>query len=214
MMNMNDKLTNEKSRIPVSDEENYFYWWLLEAQQHGLVEDFIYQPDPFVYPAIVVERKTFAGIDSKGKEKYKTEKFYYMKEKKVTLDFLVIWSPIAMGYLCNLLGDENFNENALFIAQIDESGQYFSYVEIKPEYDLTKMTRLAISDRVWIYEKFKIMTNIIFPVSSVDKYGKVKKPEALYIKTWTPARYMIQNNTPRARKIGFPVRTVEEFFNQ
>jgi hypothetical protein len=209
-----DKLINERSRIPVSDEENYFYWWLLEAEAAGYVLSWEHQPEPFVFDSISVKKNELIGEDKKGAPKYKTKEFFYLKEQKVTADFIVVFNPFVEGYLFNVLGSDNYVDGLPFTAQLNSNGEYFCYVEVKPCFDRNNMTRLAKANRLWIYAVHKVFMNIIIPVSSVKTSGVLMVPSALFHVSWTPKRFFQQNQTNKARKISFPIRTIEEFSNQ
>lgn len=72
-------------------------------------------------------------------------------------------------------------------------------IEIKPNFDFANMTRLAILNVKWTYQRHGIWVNII-------------KPLELFEKTFVPKKYLV-TTTGKARKLKYQPRTLFDCLN-
>lgn len=74
-----------------------------------------------------------------------------------------------------------------------------SFIEVKPSFDQNNMTRLAVLNQKWVFEKFGLFINIVIP-------------EKLFAKTFTPKRYLTCDKSSVKRKIKYKnIISLDEF---
>ena len=74
-------------------------------------------------------------------------------------------------------------------------------IEVKNDYDANNMTRLFRVNQKWIYQKHGIIVNLV-------------KIPSLFKKTFTPARYLLTDQTMKPRKLKYKPKTLKQFLEE
>jgi hypothetical protein len=195
----------------LSDEELFFYYYLEELKEIGVVNNFntkckSFQLSPRVeYPFYTI-KKTKKGTTSK--EEFKT----VLNEHVYTPDFEVDWnfrSPYIHYFVSGRL---NQLRNPYTTYPINKEIPFYSLspqpymcIEVKPAFDHQGMQRLFSVNQKWIYHNHKIYVQKIIP-------------QTLFEKTFTPKKvindpdmiYKVGKNIGQS-KIKWQIKTLEEF---
>jgi hypothetical protein len=111
-------------------------------------------------------------------------------------DFTIYWEPKAIGIFVSILDKTKGKITTPFICDDD---QLISIVETKADFDRGNMTRLAINNIKFVYEKYNVYINMV-------------KIPSFFGKTFTPNRYFMTDKTFQPRKMKHKnVRTLREF---
>ena len=175
-----------------SDEEMYFSWWLEELKELGYINKIEYQPEAFSLSSSI-------WVDyiehMKTKDKYVTEEV--LKGHIYTCDFYVEWnsdfdkSNKVSTSLTSGIRKKKSASLQFILSQLNpDKPKSFSYIEVKPSYDMNNMTRLAKINQKWVWEKHGIFVNIVIP-------------EKHFNKTFTPERFRTTNKSGKPRKIKY-----------
>ena len=191
-----------------SQEELYFSWWAEELQAAGYISKIYRDVEPyklgeaFQYDWVLEEQlKTKLKVTNKSTK--------VLQPHIYTPDFEIVWAPKANGVFYENIDElGNPKEMPYFIAQDDNS-----LIEIKPAFDMQNMTRLATVNIKWVYDKFGDYVQKVVVKPNVGKKG-LTPANALFVKTFTPKRYLMTDSAKQMRKIKFPVVTLEEFLNK
>jgi hypothetical protein len=172
--------------------ELYFYWWCSELKEAGYIDNFVTQPSPI----ILSEKVTEEYIIPMKKVADKVKSHTLMNGHIYTYDSLIRFTMQGSHLLCfDLLLDE-FNKSRDTGKLI--SKDCYCRIELKPKFDQNNMTRLAVINQKWVYDKTGKFINIVIP-------------EKLFEKTFTPKRYLLTDVSKTKRKINFKTRSLEEF---
>jgi hypothetical protein len=176
-----------------STEEMHFYWWVKELKEAGYVNSYLPHPKPIVLsPEIRLEyTKPMKRVEDK------ILSHSILRGHEYTYDGLIQWNDKAKNIFHNNLDEAN---HAWTKDRFDKliSNYDLCKIEVKPMYDQNNMTRLAVINQKWVFEKTGYFINIV-------------KPEKLFAKTFTPDRYRYTDKSKQARKIKFKTRTLQEF---
>ena len=110
---------------------------------------------------------------------------------------MIEWAPKANNVFVLEINKGTEKITTPFIC--DDQG--ISIVETKGEFDRSNMTRLAVNNIKFLYEKYNIYVNLI-------------KVPAIFKKTFTPDRYLLTDKTMKARTIKYEPRTLSKFINK
>lgn len=192
--------TNKTDMIFDSKEEMYFSWYLDELKEKGYIKDY---SRSLTYT--LSESKGESYIKPMKRVSDKTLTYSYLRGHEYTPDFFVIWTPKALGVF--IKDDSNFMDkmtNYPFMTYIKTENKEMkicSEIEVKPMFDQNNMTRLAMINIKWLYEKEGILTT-------------VAKPQKVFKDTFTPNRYLTTDKSGKGRKINWKVKTLEDFINK
>lgn len=182
-----------------SSEELYFSWWLDELIEAGYVLDYTdantYQLTSGLYLEYLEIKKT--------KNVIKTQTL--LEPSNYTPDFEIKWHKNALGIFVNppirslVDGNKVYHDGVL--GKFDKnlftkSGECL--VEVKPVYDRHNMTRLVQLNIKQMMQQHSIFVNL------------VKIPD-LFVKTFTPKRFLYTDSGKLERKINFKVITLQEY---
>jgi hypothetical protein len=196
-----DKLTSDMKDFD-SNEEKYTYFWLEELKRKGFIKKIVAQPESFdLSEPVVVEY--YKQMKTKGK--YVEEPI--LRGHIYTTDFYVEWDEdfVMTNSLVTMIYSDVKKKNGaslgiLLAHEID--GRYFSYIEVKPNYDMKNMTRLAKINQKWVYEKHHLFVNIVIP-------------EKLFNMTFTPLSYFVTDKSGKPRKIKYKNKiTLDEYLKE
>jgi len=193
----------EKNKI-----ELYFEWWLKEMMSNGYIKDYYREPE-----TLVVEESIEYGRYKRFKRKEKEiESFNLFQEVKYTYDYIIIWNESA-EYLFyeEILYAKVFSfGKPLFIAHRVERNnieETVSYIDVKPTNSVVQRGGKVSSAISFVYkqrmawENLNIYINKVVPIPMAGTGFK----SALFIKSFTPQRYLLTDVSGAARKINFPV---------
>ena len=189
-----------------SDEEWYTSWYLDELLDAKYIEDYNYEPHAIELspPVSWTWEKT---TEMKTKTKVEIKSTTLLQGHEYTYDFSVLWASKAKGVFYQELGElGDPKENPYFVGLNGAS-----YLETKPSFDAQNMSRLAVINIKWVYQKFGIYVQKVVPIPSVKKSGKMTPATALFPSTFTPKKYLFTNKSGKPRAIRFPVLTMEEY---
>ena len=156
-----------------SDEEMYFFWWLKELQSHGYINKIVTQPKSFNLSQPLRSDYIF---EMKTKIKYVDEEL--MKGHIYTTDFYVEWNEKAKDKVMTLIDSalrkkKGQSLNILLSQMCNDSGLFYSFIEVKPSFDQNNMTRLAKINQKWVWDKCRQYVNIVIPEKRIETDSKV-----------------------------------------
>ena len=164
-----------------SKEEKYFYHWLLEIQAKGYIKEII-RGDELSF---LLSEKAISTRKVEIKTKTKVVDFSLLQQHVYTPDFKIIWNKSAEALLFSI---DSFDDRYVFVANLI-NGEYVSYIEIKPSFDKTNMTRLFGINQKWMFAKYGIYVQKILP------YKTSKKSDNCFFKeTFVPEQYHKDRN--------------------
>ena len=110
---------SSKEMLWDSNEEKYFFWYLMELKDASWIKEFEYHPEPFeltkpVYlPYIHKELKGRAKV-----EKTVIDEFAFIQGMTMEPDFRIIWDEKALGVFCKRYDTNYVNRDCFFFAHI------------------------------------------------------------------------------------------------
>ena len=107
-------------------------------------------------------------------------------------DFNIKWAEKGIKYFVNRFGEKW--EKPFLI-----NSKNMSFIECKPAFDFQNMTRLAVLNVKWMWDKHKIFIQMV-------------KNIELFEKTFTPKAYE-KTKTGKTRDIKHTFRTLEQYIN-
>lgn len=209
---MNEELSSFDSK-----EELYFYWYLKELVRYGYVEKYVYQPKSFV----LIEPVNSIQIIP-GKLKRKIKSTMLLREHTYKADFLIYWNnkaeKVFYAMIDEIIAGAPFrHDHYPFIANMRKNASNvnnaYSVVDVKGNYSQNDAYRRFSTDQKLVMDKMNIYVQKIVPAPSIDKNGKIKVANALFLKTFVPERYLLTDKNKEIRKIRFPVRSINEYVN-
>jgi len=206
-------------KTEINGLETYFEWWLKEMQTAGYVKSFERETETFIV-APVSSYGRYKRFKRKEKE---IESFSLFPEIKYSYDYKIYWNSTA-----EYLFYEEINEHKvfqfgrpLFIAYLnknektDQNDDYpiISYVDVKPTNSVQRRGGKVSSSITFplknrlLWENSGIYINKVVPMPmSGTGYSS-----ALFIKTFTPQRYLLTDGGKQLRKIKFSVTDLNSF---
>lgn len=178
-----------------SEEERLFYLYCKELEEEGYIESFDYQPEPFILLEDVKYnwKKTL-------KTKIKEMESKLFQGHIYTPDFKIYWNEHSRNVFFNEIEDQVKLTEVPFIAQ-----DKISYIETKGAFDFNNMTRLAIINIKWVYDKYGIYVNKIIPNG---------KKTCLFAKTFVPKEAILTAKTKKPKKYKFKVNSLEDYLKR
>lgn len=174
-----------------SNEELHFSWYLDELKAKGYIDEWKKNEQSFE----LTKGLSLKYVVPMKKVANKTKEQTILHPSIYTHDFSIYWNKKAIGLFITDI--DVVSDNKLTTPFISHG--LISYIETKAEFDRGNMTRLAINNIKFVYEKFHIYINII----------KVPK---IFEKTFTPDRYLMTDKTFKPRTIRYKnVKTIREF---
>lgn len=168
-----------------SNEEMYFSWWLDELKEIKFL--FNYERGFPLYLSYPVKESFMVTYQTKKQKKNKT---------KIVDKHLLDGHIYTPDFIINTL-QRNFFEDILGMTLYDAQ----CYVEVKGDYDANNMTRLFRVNQKWVYKELELMINLV-------------KIPSLFKKTFTPARYLLTDQTMKPRKLKYKPRSLKEFLEE
>lgn len=181
---MVNKKQNIIHNLPVDSKgEEEFVVWMQECKENNLIVDFrrgkSYLLSNALHNNYVTQLKT----------KSKSSTQLILHGHSYNLDFEITWTEKGKELFCNTFG-EKFTK--VFICDQDN----ISYIETKPPFDFNNMTRLAVLNIKWLWDKYKVFCQII-------------TNDELFKKTFVPKSLLLyKNGKPKNYK--FKIKTIEQ----
>lgn len=214
-------MANNK-KTDINPIELYFEWWLKEMITAGYIKQFIREPETLIAaPTVKYGRtKRFKRKDNE------VEPFNLFPEVKYTYDDIIIWDESAEYLFYEEINEAKvfqfdkpqFVANRALIAfpdqnhNVEEREEIISYVDVKPVNNammggkVTSAISFPLKQRL-CWENLDIYINKVIPRPMSGAGYKV----ALFVKTFTPQRYLITDGGARRRKINFPVLSLDQY---
>lgn len=171
-----------------SKEELYFWWYLLELKDKGFISDIRYEPQSFD----LCESVRFPWI-KKMKTKDKVCDFELLKGMRYTPDFTFVWELKATGIFT---ANKYQNPRNMPFKMLGKT----CWVDVKGTFSRNESYRIFP-----MYQKMMWKIHGIF-------VEKIVMP-TLYVKTFTPGRFLLTDKTMKPRTINFETQTLNDYVN-
>ena len=177
-----------------SKEELYFSWWLEQLKAGKYINHWEKNETSFnLFGGLV---HSYIKPMKKVDDKILTQTILH--PSSYNPDFTIYWEPKAIGIFVSKMHSTKGKITTPFLCSDDE---LISIIETKADFDRNNMTRLAVNNIKFVYEKYKVYINMV-------------KLPSLFNKTFTPDRYLMTDRTFKPRKLKYKnVRTLREFIN-
>jgi len=197
---------------PISKEEVYSYWYLRELQEHGWIEDAIYQPKSYT-----LIQQSWCTWQQQLKTKTKLNRKQLFPGHSYTPDWEIIWREKAIGIMVLPITDVLPTVNGLetfaydrhynnpfnkipFICNLKGPMIYSSLVDVKGD-----------AARAFI------KSTVIFPINQklmLDKHGlyvQAMKIPSIFKNTFTPQRYLSTDKQRKPRLLKYEPVMIGEY---
>lgn len=178
-----DEIKNESVEVD-SNEEWYFYSWLIECKKLGIVLDYEYQPKEF----LLTEKFKYVPAFGNPKKKEK----HLLADHVYTADFRIVFNK--------LYGEKLSEYFKIPLEAIDTNGDAVVFVDVKGGFNRFAGDRNFSIHQKMMWDKYKIYVQKIVPE---DLFKKLGTPEA--------AKYTIKTKRPTA-KYAVGSKSVKEAF--
>lgn len=198
-----------------SDEEVYASWFFEELLAKGYIEEITYQPEPFTLANPVPYYWQQPKPTKKEPNRTVLKENKLLEGVEYTPDVQVIWTEKAKDVFYTLTHPKS-NKCNLFIAHIDtDTNKPFSVIEVKPVFDDNNMTREVILKHKWVYQIYRIYTNMFIRDKIMPKLFTPARYIAtqVYTKKYTNKKTKVTYNKGDS-KIKWKVRTLEEYLQE
>lgn len=174
-----------------SKEELHFSWWLDQLKAAKYIKH--WECNDYSFPLFGGLVHSYIKPMKRVEDKIMTQTI--LKPSVYTPDFIIYWEPKAIGIFASMMHSTEGKIETLFLCDKDLK----STVETKGNFDRNNMTRLAINNIKFVYEKYQIYIDLI-------------KLPGLFNQTFTPDRYFMTDKTFKPRTLNYKnVRTLREF---
>jgi len=146
----------------------------------------------------------------KLKTKYKHTNAHLMFGHEYTPDFTIKWSYKAKYVFFDPLIGDSYDFSAPMMADFD-NGDWISIVEVKPIFDQNNMTRAAKINIKWLYHKYGMYTNLIFPI---PKMKNGLPASTLFKETFFPMEALLTVKEKKPREIKFKYRLFDDYIRE
>lgn len=171
--------------IPVdSDGEIHFIMWMEELKQNGYIKE--YKRGESILLSNSVTNNYVQQLKTKSKPCHHT----ILMGHSYSWDFTIEWTELGLQYFVSRFGEKW--EKPFLI-----NSKSMSFIECKPPFNFQNMSRLAVLNIKWVWEKCQIFIQMV-------------KNEELFEKTFTPKQYLI-TKSGKPRKIKYKIKTLEEY---
>ena len=178
-----DDIKNKSVEVD-SNEEWYFYSWLIECKKLGIVLEYEYQPKEFLLT------DKFKYVPAFGNPKKKEK--HLLADHVYTADFRIVFNKFY--------GEKLSEYFKIPIEAIDAKGDAVVFVDVKGGFNRFAGDRNFSIHQKMMWDKYKIYVQKIVPE---DLFKKLGTPEA--------AKYTIKTKKPTA-KYAVGSKSVKEAF--
>lgn len=174
--------------IPVdSDGEMHFIMWMEELKQNGYIKE--YKRGESILLSNSVTNNYVQQLKTKSKPCHHT----ILMGHSYSWDFTIEWTELGLQYFVSRFGEKW--EKPFLI-----NSKSMSFIECKPPFDFQNMSRLAVLNIKWVWEKCQIFIQMV-------------KNQELFEKTFTPKQYLI-TKSGKLRKTKHKIRTLQEYIGE
>lgn len=194
-----------------SPEELWMTWYLEEARRAGYVESWR-RADTFIFLNDVPRRTVKPPKESQrdAPTRGKANRFAVvdgnqLQGARYTPDFTVHWTDCAKGIFWQDIQDDP--RCAWIPFQCSTPAQ--SILEVKPFFDRMGKTAFALNQIKWVWQLHRVFVQLVkigTKASTMNQYSP-----GLFDWSFTPARFLLTDQTGRARTLHFKARTLSEF---
>lgn len=171
--------------IPVdSDGEIHFIMWMEELKQNGYIKE--YKRGESILLSNSVTNNYVQQLKTKSKPCHHT----ILMGHSYSWDFTIEWTELGLQYFVSRFGEKW--EKPFLI-----NSKSMSFIECKPPFNFQNMSRLAVLNIKWVWEKCQIFIQMV-------------KNEELFEKTFTPKQYLT-TKSGKPRKTKHKIRTLQEY---
>jgi len=180
----------------ISEEEIGFEWMIKELMTHKAIKSYSMQPKAYR----LTESKQFtAMIKLKSMKVAKAMPRELIAKHLYTSDFKIVWEKAAHHYLHECPFEVVLNKEVPFFSNLDpETGDYYSIIEVKANFDQNNMTRLFSMNQKWVLEVHNIYVEL------------VKVPD-IYKRMFVPLKAMFTPKKHDVKKWSFKVLACSEY---
>lgn len=192
-----------------SKEEEYFYWWLQELEQAGIIHRIKYQPKPFV---LSVNQDVLFGEQLKTKVKKRSVSL--LKGHEYQADFLFYWTPEAKNIMFadyNDILDKSIKKFPFIANYSKEKDCNFTVIDVKGTFSQNDAWRRFSVDQKWVFQRYGIYVQKMISHPSIDKKGVMHPANALFPQTFIPRQFQTTDTGKFKRKIKYPVKFIEDY---
>jgi len=204
----------------VNTIELYFEWWLREMLTAGYIKKYMREPETLVAGSPI----TYGRIKRFKRKEKQIEEFNLFPEVKYTYDYVIIWNEAAEYIFYEELlaepvfqfGKPLFVASRAIIAHSDTQEteeEIVSYVDVKPTTNVmqkggkvSSAVSFPFKQRL-CYTTLGIYINKVVPIPMAGSGYK----SALFIKSFTPQRYLLTDGATKRRKIKFPITNLNGY---
>lgn len=201
----------KKTNTEINPIEQYFEWWLEDMVRAKYIDSYKREPETLMV-APSLEYGRYKRFKSKEKE---VEAFNIFPEINYTYDYIIYWNESA-EYLfyeeTNDLRIFQFGKPA-FIAHRDRDDNVYSILDVKPTNSVQRQggkvssaITFPLKQRL-LWDGQGIFVNKVVPIPM----GGTGYNSALFIKTFTPQRYLLTDGGGSMRKIKYQVKTIGQY---
>lgn len=178
-----------------SKEELHATWFFKELKNAGYIDGWVFAKtfelsDPLKH----IHKKIMKKVPDKVVEQHITHGHKY------TPDFEVRWTKKAYGIFIQNM-DRGEKITTPFISQTVDELYEHTIMEVKGNFDYQNMTRLAVINKKWMWDKLGVFVNMMMVPS-------------IFEKLFMPKRYIFTDKSMDRRVIKFKVRTLEEYLKK
>lgn len=243
MLNLKNKLKElgltTEADPRVSNEEGYFYDWLLELKGLGYIHDITLQPKFPLTEAISLDfkREEMKGRGKNRKLEVVNKEYSVMKGMHYTPDFNVIWNESARGKFVFCQGDvieDSFTKvrQRMFLGhEIDWPTSM--YLKKNPFHNGSRLCNINFNEcegKVFTCIEVKgsftsknNSTDVKFPLLMkmvydslgiyVNKCMPLHKTKGTFANTFTPKSYWCTAKTKKERKLAWTRLSIDQYLN-
>lgn len=182
-----------------SKEEEYFSWYIIELWKKTFIDKWSYESGSYPLSDVVRQSKVI-----KLKTKCKIGISELLKGHVYTPDFTIEWNNKAWSIFIKPI----FINNIKFASKwstipfvLPPKNLSRSCIEVKPQFSKFNSEREFKINQKWVYDKYGV-------------YVQMVTPQLLFKNTFTPERYLLTDSGRPGRRIGFKIRSLEEFITQ
>ncbi len=201
---MTSQISNINEDV-ISKEELYFTWYLNELGEAGYIDQYKYQPKPFL-----LVPKIHYKCQKKLKTKTKTIERVLFQDHKYQADFMIIWNEKARSIFFEVMESLYLpytKDQIMFIA--NQGKKIFSVVDVKGVYNQNDAHRRFSINQKMVFYKYGIYVQAIIPVPAV-KRGIPTPKSALFYNSFMPRRYLFTDKNTKKRKINFSYNLLQD----
>ena len=209
----------KQKRTDINTIELYSVWYFQELKENGFLKDYVREPETLVCAPKVKHDylQRFKRVDDR------LEELTLFPEISYTYDYKLIWNKEARYLFYDLVDKDNeesyfLHGRPLFIANYDydHNGDemHVTRIDVKPTAAVARFGRVQSSvtfpiKQRMLYEKDGTYIQKFIPIPMAG----AGKTSAIFIKSFTPKRYIFTDGGKQLRKIKWPITDLKGYLN-